>query len=315
MLSLLLDKEKNLMKTLAMVANEFLCEPGLSSNTLRAYSYTLTPFVEKYGAIAIDNVDKETIRSYLKSLTHLSCGSHNQHQTIIKRLFNYAIAQEYIDKNPVLGIKKRSPNSSKGEHKSDEVIRYLNQEQLKLLKDALKERLGSPEIYRLYCIVSLLHNSGARISELLGLNVDTINYRDRSFIVIGKGNKKRTCFYGETTAELLKTYLEYYRYNDPVALFTAQHPKSLKVTRLSYRTVNKDWKSITRNIPILKDARLHDLRHTFATERVGLMGIEELRALMGHENIQTTLRYQKVTSARARSVAQQALLELNKSSI
>ena len=52
---------------------------------------------------------------------------------------------------------------------------------------------------------------------------------------------------------------------------------------------------------------MHDLRHTFATERVGLMGIEELRALMGHENIQTTLRYQKVTSSRAEEVAKKAL--------
>jgi dienelactone hydrolase len=66
-------------------------------------------------------------------------------------------------------------------------------------------------------------------------------------------------------------------------------------------------------IQILTDAiseviklRFHDLRHTFATERVGLMGIEELRALMGHENIQTTLQYSKVTSQRAEQVAQLA---------
>ena len=52
------------------------------------------------------------------------------------------------------------------------------------------------------------------------------------------------------------------------------------------------------------------LRHTFATERVGLMEIEELRALMGHESILTTLRYQKVTSRRAESVAKQALDKL-----
>ncbi|MBC1281145.1 site-specific integrase, partial [Nostoc sp. UCD121] len=56
--------------------------------------------------------------------------------------------------------------------------------------------------------------------------------------------------------------------------------------------------------------RIHDLRHTFATERVGLMGIEELRALMGHESIQTTLRYQKVTSQRAEVVAKSALKNL-----
>ncbi|MHC5613768.1 MAG: hypothetical protein ACYTXA_22910 [Nostoc sp.] len=47
-----------------------------------------------------------------------------------------------------------------------------------------------------------------------------------------------------------------------------------------------------------------------ATERVGLMGIEESRALMGHQNIQTTLRYQKVTSSRAESVAKMALHNL-----
>ena len=58
---------------------------------------------------------------------------------------------------------------------------------------------------------------------------------------------------------------------------------------------------------LLEGVRLHDLRHTFATERVGLMSIEELRTQMGHEKIQTTLRYQKVTSLRAEEVAQKAL--------
>ena len=56
----------------------------------------------------------------------------------------------------------------------------------------------------------------------------------------------------------------------------------------------------------LAGARLHDFRHTFATERVGLIALEELRALMGHENIQTTLRYQKVTSEKAKEAAKKA---------
>lgn len=62
--------------------------------------------------------------------------------------------------------------------------------------------------------------------------------------------------------------------------------------------------------PLLQGTRIHDLRHTFATERVGLMSIEELRALMGHQNIQTTLRYQKVTSQQAELAAQKALKSL-----
>lgn len=58
--------------------------------------------------------------------------------------------------------------------------------------------------------------------------------------------------------------------------------------------------------------RLHDLRHTFATERVGLIGIEELKALMGHKSITTTLRYQKVTSQKAEIAAQKAFQLLEK---
>jgi integrase/recombinase XerD len=75
---------------------------------------------------------------------------------------------------------------------------------------------------------------------------------------------------------------------------------------LNYRTIYTYWQNCIQKEPLLQGVRIHDLRHTFATERVGLMGIEELRALLGRQNIQTTLRYQKVTSERAEVVAQTA---------
>jgi integrase/recombinase XerD len=74
---------------------------------------------------------------------------------------------------------------------------------------------------------------------------------------------------------------------------------------------HKSWGKLIGDIPELQGVRIHDLRHTFATERVGLMAIEELRALMGHESIQTTLKYQKITSQRAEEVAQLALKSLS----
>ena len=85
---------------------------------------------------------------------------------------------------------------------------------------------------------------------------------------------------------------------------------SVKISPILYIGVHQNWRRLIADTPELEGARLHDLRHTFATERVGLMGIEELRALMGHESIMTTLRYQKVTSARAETVAQSALKKL-----
>ena len=122
-------------------------------------------------------------------------------------------------------------------------------------------------------------------------------------------------FYSDDAAQLLATYLKHYRHHSCPALFTAQQPIAGSVSRLSYRTVHQNWRRLIADSPELEGARLHDLRHTFATERVGLMGIEELRALMGHESILTTLRYQKVTSARVETVAQSAFQKLSSNTV
>jgi integrase/recombinase XerD len=125
--------------------------------------------------------------------------------------------------------------------------------------------------------------------------------------------RKRWCFYGKETAAILEKYGKYYRHEGHPALFTARQPLTGEISRLGYRTAHRDWRYLIGKSLLLAGCRLHDLRHTFATERVGLMGIEELRALMGHENIQTTLRYQKVTSARAEVVAKKALAAIDSS--
>lgn len=151
-------------------------------------------------------------------------------------------------------------------------------------------------------IVHLLHSTGARITEILALNLEDLDANRRRFQVIGKGNKKRWCFYNYKTEHCLKNYIKYYRHNNNQALFTAL--KNHETSRISYARVYQSWIKIVSNIKELKGIRIHDLRHTWATERVGILQIEEIRALMGHENIQTTLRYSKVTSQRAEEVAQ-----------
>lgn len=141
----------------------------------------------------------------------------------------------------------------------------------------------------------------------MSLDVEHLDLINCKFRVLGKGNKQRWCFYSQNLAIVLEKYLRLYRHQGTQALFTAQNPFTKNVTQLAYRSAYQDWVRAIALHPELKGFRLHDLRHTFATERVGLMGIEELRALMGHTNIQTTLRYQKVTSSRAEEVAKKAL--------
>ena len=292
--------------SLAMVATEFLERPDLASSTVRAYESVLTPLLKQYGSWSIELVDRPCLQEYLNGLTHLAYNTHRRHQTTLQALFNFAVEREYLRSNPIARLKQRKPDRNKGEHASDQMIRYLTPEQLKLLYQAVsKDR-------RMDALARLLHRSGARISEILMLNLTDLDLENRRFQVVGKGNKQRWCFYGADVTTSLQAYLKYYRHHPHDALFTAEQRFSKQVTRLSYRTAYQSWKTLIEGYSELQGIRIHDLRHTFATERVGLMGIEELRALMGHQNIQTTLRYQKVTSQQAEMAAQTALNKLIK---
>ena len=290
--------------TLATVATQFLQRPGLAKGTLKAYESTLMPLLAAYGSWPIDLLERCEVVEYLQRLTHLAYTTRRKHQATVQALFNFAVEQGYLKANPIVRLKQPKPDPQQGEHTSDDAIRYLTEAQLKCLYQAVE--LDT----RMRAIISLLHRSGARISEVLQLDLNHVDFQGQRFQVLGKGNKQRWCFFSQDTATALVEYIRKARHSRGTALFTAQQPISLETSRISYRRIHQCWETLIAPYPDLKGARLHDLRHTFATERVGLMGIEELRALMGHESIQTTLRYQKVTSRRAEVVAKQALEKL-----
>lgn len=286
---------------LATIATEFLERPGLAQSTIKSYELSLMPLLGEYGSYPIEILSRRALATYLDGLSHLAYTTHQRHQAILQALFNFAVEQGYLKVNPIARLQRRKPKLERGEHFSDRVIRYLSPSQITTLYQIIDRHS------RMKALVYLLHRTGARIAELLALNLSDINPTKRKFQVIGKGNKIRWCFYSEDAATALDKYIKYYRHPESDALFTAQKPVTNLVTRLSYRTAHRDWANLIKSDSTLDGIRMHDLRHTFATERVGLMSIEELRALMGHTNIATTLHYQKVTSERAEIVAQTAL--------
>jgi integrase/recombinase XerD len=289
---------------LAMVANQFLERPSLAKSTIRSYESALMPLLSQYGRWPIDLIHRQTLEDYFNELDQVAYTTHHRHQAIVQALFNFAVEHAYISVNPIAHLKRRKPNQEKGEHHSDQVIRYLSESQMHLVYQLMRHDL------RMNALIHLLHRTGARISEILALDMAEVDLKQRRFQVIGKGNKMRWCFYCSDAADALDRYLKYARHQSTPALFTAQQPISRQVSRLSYRTAYQHWKNLTQGHDELEGIRLHDLRHTFATERVGIISIEELRALMGHENIQTTLRYQKVTSQKAEEAAQKAFQQI-----
>nr|WP_242043575.1 tyrosine-type recombinase/integrase [Leptolyngbya sp. FACHB-671] len=256
--------------SLAAVATEFLSRPDLAPSTIRSYESTLMPLLQEYGRSPIEILTRQTLQEYLNGLNQLAYTTHQRHQSIIQALFNFAVEQGHIKANPIARLKWRKPDREKGEYGTDEVIRYLTPEQLSVLYRVVVSDA------RMQALVCLLHRTGARIAEILTLDLKDINLNQRKFQVIGKGNKRRWCFYSEDAAQALDDYLKYDRHARCSALFTAQQPFTLKVSRLSYRTVHQCWTELIAGSSELEGIHIHDLRHTFATERVGLMGIEEL---------------------------------------
>ncbi|GAC1490151.1 MAG: hypothetical protein NVS2B14_02050 [Chamaesiphon sp.] len=225
--------------TLATVTVKFLSRPGLAPSTRETYELTLGSLLQEYGSWPIEIISRQTLVEYLNNLRYLKYTTHHKYQAILQSLLNFAVEQEYIKSNPIRGLKQRLPEREKGEHKTDEKIRYLTPEQLKILYRAVAFD------YRMNAIVHLLHCTGCRIGELLSLNLSDVDLKKYKFQVIGKGNKQRWCFYSKDAAIALDKYVQYGRHKNINALFTAQHPATMRVSRISYRTFHDNWREIT----------------------------------------------------------------------
>lgn len=120
--------------------------------------------------------------------------------------------QGHLSTNPIARLRRRKPAPNKGEYTSDQEIRYLTPEQLQQFYQAI-----APDVH-LNALVYLLHRSGARIAEILALDLEAIDLNQHKFQVIGKGNKQRWCFYSEDVGWALDQYLQYCRHDPCHAL-------------------------------------------------------------------------------------------------
>jgi site-specific recombinase XerD len=138
-------------------------------------------------------------------------------------------------------------------------------------------------------ILELLYASGIRRAELIGLDVNSLDFPKRQFRVIGKGNKQRIVFFNETAAVALQAYLNARPRSDDSALFLSK-----RRTRISRAQIGLIFRELSRKAQI--EVSPHILRHSFATHLlengVDTMVIKEL---LGHKNLATTQIYMNVS--------------------
>ena len=157
-------------------------------------------------------------------------------------------------------------------------------------------------------IIELLYSGGLRVSELVGLNRDSINLERREFMVRGKGSKDRPIFISQSAADRVQDYLDA-RTDSLPALFlnnsrnTQAVDTSGNYRRMTARSVERIVEKYARLAGITKHVSPHTLRHSFATDL--LMNGADLRSvqsMLGHADISTTQIYTHVTDAHLREV-------------
>jgi integrase/recombinase XerD len=297
-------KEVNSSKISDLV-DAYLSSIQKDNDTLKAYRLDLEKFVEAFGEKNIDEISKNDIEDYLNSLTtklgkRVSVSTQNRHYATLSCFYNTLIKEAKYHINPLKSIQRRKPMKDLGEVNSKEIIRYLD-------KDTIQLILSRAKSIREEFLFDLLYSSGLRISEALALNVADIK-NGVIHIRQGKGNKARVTYLSKSSEKLLKRYLEKRvpersvmaqaktieeakLLHDEGALFTTNNG-----TRLGYHRANQLFKQAAKGLKNNDGTALtiHQLRHTFCTERVGYIDIRVLQKLAGHSDIRTTLRYAKV---------------------
>ncbi len=146
-------------------------------------------------------------------------------------------------------------------------------------------------------LILVLADSGLRANEVLHLLVEDWRRSDRGlFVRGGKGRKDRVSFIGASTTRALKAWLAWHPLLAPEAfLVTDRHGRPLK-----YRHLVQILHRLSRKAGLPDHRRLHPhaLRHFAATSWLrGGAGLDEVRRLLGHESLNTTLRYSSLVGA------------------
>lgn len=168
---------------------------------------------------------------------------------------------------------------------------YVSKEDVQKLIDSNNVPRSNPvNNLRNMAMVSLLYASGIRVSELCSMNRDSVK-PDGTFTIIGKGGKARLCFTDERTRTLINTYLGL-RDDDNKALFTGKFASH----RMTPGNVQEVFRSMRRRCG-MEGVHPHTMRHSFATQLLQAnMNIRYVQALLGHNSLDTTMRYTHVTN-------------------
>ena len=287
-------------------------EAGRSKKTIENYRLYLERFlmitqdILQKEVVKPSDITREVLRKYRLKLNRY--GSENgeadlktitqaYHLIALRGFLKYLARREIKSLDPSLVDLPKAARKQVTFLHFDEVEDMLNEIDLST-ESGLRDR----------AIIELLYSGGLRVSELVGLNRDSINLERREFMVRGKGSKDRPIFISKSAAERVRDYLDA-RTDSLPALFlnnsrnTQAVDRSGNYRRITARSVERIVEKYARFAGITKHVSPHTLRHSFATDL--LMNGADLRSvqsMLGHADISTTQIYTHVTDKHLKEV-------------
>ena len=264
-------------------------EKGVSNETIRNYEYDLRIFFETLNKKTTNDLKSGDIQEFIRIQTQNMLSI----PTILRRISSTKNLYLFLEKERLISFQIDALEKPKGAKKLPVCISIEEVEALLEQPDLTK-----PEGQRDRAMLEVMYSSGLRISELLNLRMNQINF-DRGMVkIIGKGNKERVVPIGDYALEYLNKYINDGRRKNPRRnsdfLFLNRYGEP--VSRVYFFLQVKKY---AQQAGIKVEISPHILRHCFATHM--LENGAELRAvqeMLGHANIATTQIYTNISSKR-----------------
>ncbi len=274
---------------------------NLSAYTLRNYAADLRhffDFLDERGS-AVGVLDRPLVREYLSALVAAGVASSSVSRKVstLRSFYRYLRSEGILQADPMLGVR--------GPRRERRLPSFLTQEQIDTLIAAADKE--TPSGLRDRALLELLYAGGLRVSEIVGLDVASVDLDERTMRVQGKGSRERLVLMGRPAGRAVERYLAEGR-----PRLARRKETALLLNRdggrLSQRAVQIIVRKHALAAGIDRSVHPHLLRHTFATHL--LEGGAELRVvqtLLGHASVNTTQIYTHVTESAKRRAVEEAL--------
>lgn len=226
----------------------------------------------------VNKIVYKKLELYLHNLNYKN-SSINKYTDLLKMIFKINYELEYINNNPINGIKKLKETIPEIKIISEKNLSKINNFLLKLQENYLN--------IRNICAIFILRDTGIRLNELLNLKVKNIYLKDNTiFLDYTKTNKTRYVFFNDQTKLYLKKYFNYKETNNNTYLF-----------EINGKQIKKDFiyhflDDISKNCDIDQSITPHKWRHTFITNLVEKnVNLSNIMTVAGHTEYSTTKRY------------------------